>query len=360
MRLNGRDYSKSEIIKRVGNINQVGGTRHYELIEGSSRGTRAIDVNTGSGFRYTIVPDRGMDISIASFMDTNLVYQTSNGEVNPSFYESFGAEWLRSFFAGLLTTCGLTYLGEPGVDEGVSLGLHGRHSNIPARNVCDLSGWEGDEYSLSIRGIIEDNVLFGDKLRMTRAITSRVGEKSLNIKDQIENLGQKKSPFTILYHVNSGFPLLDGDTELIISSKEVIPLDEASRESIRTYREFTEPVPGFKECNYHHVMERDKEGYSYAAIVNRKLNGGLGLYIKFDNKVLPNLNEWKMMGCIDYVAAIEPCNTKCENRGVLRRAGKLPFINPGEVIEINLEIGVLYGKEEINSFEALLKSTVNG
>ena len=90
MNLLGKEYKKDEVVKKVGNIFQLGGTRHYELTEGSTRGTRVIDVVTGTGFGFSIVPDRGLDISLASYKGVNLVYQTPNGEVNPAFYQPFG------------------------------------------------------------------------------------------------------------------------------------------------------------------------------------------------------------------------------------------------------------------------------
>ena len=51
----------------------------------------------------------------------------------------------------------------------------------------------------------------------------------------------------------------------------------------------------------------------------------------------------------EYVAGLEPCNVKCENRGKLRESGRLPFLAPGEVQEMDLEIGVLDGPIEIEA-----------
>jgi len=110
-------------------------------------------------------------------------------------------------------------------------------------------------------------------------------------------------------------------------------------------------VPGYREQNFSHRMAVDGEGSAYAALVNPGLLGGLGVCIKFDGRALPYLNEWKMMGEGDYVAALEPCNAPCENRGALRQKGLLPFLAPGEVQEIRVEIGVLEGEAEIQGFE---------
>jgi hypothetical protein len=128
MRIHGRELSREHVLRRIGHVAQVGGTRHYTLRDGRSKHVDAIDVDAGSGLCFTVLPDRGLDISLASYKGLNLVYLTPNGEAHPAFYEPEGLGWLRTFFGGLLTTCGLTYLGAPGIDGEQPLGLHGRYS----------------------------------------------------------------------------------------------------------------------------------------------------------------------------------------------------------------------------------------
>ena len=142
MRIGNREFSRAEILRRVGNVSQVASARHVVLDDGRAKGVAAIDFDTGAGLRFTVLPDRGMDISSASYKGCNLVYLTPNGEVHPAYYEPQGAGWLRTFFGGLLTTCGLTTIGAPGRDGDEDLGLHGRYAAIPARQVCDRSRWD--------------------------------------------------------------------------------------------------------------------------------------------------------------------------------------------------------------------------
>lgn len=355
MRVDNKTYTRAEILQRVGSVAQLGGTRHYTLSDGRSNGVRAIDFDTGSGLRFSVLPDRGLDISLASYKGINLVHLTANGEVHPSFYEPQALGWLRNFFAGLLTTCGLTYLGPPCEDAGEQLGLHGRYTNSPACRVCDLSGWDGDEYQLKVQGVVEESALFGNKIRLTRTITSRMGSKSMVVHDIAENFGYSTSPFTILYHINAGFPLLDEGSELVISAKESLPCDERSKAGVNEMLKFSSPADGFEEQNFSHVMGSDKEGIAFAGMVNPSLAGGLGLYLKFSSDTLPYLNEWKMMGQGDYIVGIEPCNAPCESRHQLRKCGQLPFIEPGETREMTVEIGLLDGPWEIGAFKQQIR-----
>jgi hypothetical protein len=351
MRIEDRDYSPAEILRRVGNVNQVAGVRHVVLADGRAKGIAAVDFDTGAGLRFTVLPDRGMDISAASFKGANLVYLTPNGEVHPAYYEPQGPGWLHTFFGGLLTTCGLTTIGGPGKDGDEELGLHGRYATIPGRQVCDRSRWEGDDYLLEVSGVMEECQLFGDKLRLTRTISARGGAKSLLIHDVVENFGYRPAPFTILYHINFGFPLLDAASRAIIGAAESTPFNARSAQGMAEMLSFAAPAPGYEEQNFTHRMATDAAGWAYAALINPDLQGGLGVTIRFDGRALPYLNEWKMLGEGDYVAALEPCNAPCLNRGLLREKGLLPILAPGETRELRVEIGVLEGAAEIQRFE---------
>lgn len=355
MKIADREFSKKEAHRWIGNLSQLGGTRHYQLDEGPGRGIRAVDVDTGSGFRFTVLPDRGLDISHASFKGMNLVYITPNGEVNPMFYESRDSEWQRIFFGGLLTTCGLTHFGPPGRDGEEELGLHGRYSAIPASKVNDTSHWQGDDYLIELSGVIEEAVLFGDKLRLVRRITTAVGRKSLLIQDRVENFGYKKSPYTILYHVNPGFPLLMDSSILLVSSEELQGINAYSSSQIEDCRSSASPERDFREQVFWYSMSFDSEGFGYAAIVNRKVFGGLGLFVRFKTSTLPYLSTWKNLGEGEYVFSLEPCNVFCENRAILRQKETLPFLEPGETRDNELEIGLLEGEAEIAGFESKIR-----
>jgi hypothetical protein len=350
-------YTK-DTLRYTGNLAQLGGTKHYEFLEGSAKGTYAVDVDTGTGFSFTVVPDRGIDISRASYKGKNLVYLTPNNEVNPAYYNPQGSEWLRTFFGGLLTTCGLTYFGGPCEDNGEALGLHGRYSVIPAKRFADTSHWEGDSYIIELSGMVEDAVLFGDKVRLTRLIRSGIGERKLIITDTIENFGFKNSPFVILYHINPGFPLVDEHAELVLSAADCEPYDGKSRNNIANARKFGKPVPEFQEENFLYTMIPDRDGFGYAAMINRTLLDGIGLYIKFDTAHLPFLSEWKMIGECDYVVGIEPVSQKIESRAVLRESGRLRYLKAGEARTITVEIGVLDGSDEIERFIKKVDTTL--
>src|SRR5579862_1613601 len=123
---------KSEFSDRFINPAQLGGIESYVLADGAGRGGRALCVNTGGGLRYRVLVDRGLDIEQAFLNQHSLTFLTHKGVIAPSRAMDRGAEWLKGFPGGLLTSCGPFNVGRPTTDDGEELGLHGSHSNMPA------------------------------------------------------------------------------------------------------------------------------------------------------------------------------------------------------------------------------------
>jgi len=94
-------------------------------------------------------------------------------------------------------------------------------------------------------------------------------------------------------------------------------------------------------------MRGDRAGRTKAVLVNKKLAGGLGLCVRFNVRELPYLTQWKSSGSGEYVLGIEPCNVPCMSRADLRSKGLLPMLAPGGVRNINVEIGILEGSQEL-------------
>jgi hypothetical protein len=354
-RLYGRSFTKADLLRRIGNISQVGGIEAYTLSEGNEFGVRALDFRTGTGFHFVVLPDRGMDIPLAEFRGQSLCWRSPTGQVGSAHYDFIGTGWLRSFYGGLLTTCGLVSAGAPSRDNGEDLPLHGRVSHIPARNVAFDGEWDGDEYIFWAQGKIRETSVFGPNVLLTRKVWSRLGESRLWIEDTVENQGFAATPHMCLYHINAGFPVLDAGAELIIATRSVTPWLPASERGLKECRHFTDPIEDFEEQVFYHDVVADEEGYCHVALVNRDFDRGtgFGLYVRYRQDNLPNLIEWKMLGEGTYAVGIEPANCLPEGRDKERQRGTLQFLEPGERREYRLEIGVLASEEEILEFKRL-------
>lgn len=329
--LYGEKTNKTEIRKCVGDISQIAGAVPLEYTSGKAKGTSAIEVRNGSGLRFVVLPDRGMDIGCAEFKGIPLVYISKTGIVSPNHYDKL--DFLRSFSAGLLTTCGLTYMGASCVDEGVSLGAHGRISNTPASDVSVVQEWVDDEtYAIEIRGKVTESTVFGEHMVLTRTIRTVMGDNQIEIKDIVENCGFEPTPLMLLYHINFGYPLVSKNTMLKTNCINLRPRDEIAIKGIADTEIFQKPTYNYQE----QVFYRDSVPTSYATLSNPDL--GISSTVEYESKNLPYLIEWKQMGEQEYVIGLEPATWYPEGRAQARKRGELMTLLPQKTVEFNVSI----------------------
>ena len=340
--LYNKETKKQTLMRYVGDVSQVADARESVLTSGKSDGVRVIDVKTGSGLSFTVVPSRGMDIAWADYKGKAVSFVSKTGIVSPAYFEKDGLNFLRGFFAGLLTTCGLTYMGAPSVDEGEPLGLHGRASNIPAEDVSVYKEWDGDDYAIKIRGKIREAKVFGENISLTREITTKMGSTSLSVTDTVENCGFNAQPFMHLYHCNFGYPIVSEDTKLYTSPAKVEPRDEEARSGLSAYNVCQKPTHDFSE---HVFFLNFAEKHPVACLFNETMQ--IGAYVKSNTDELGCFGLWKMMGEGDYVVGLEPATWIPLGRAEARKRGELAYIQPGEVKKIHLEIGVVESRDDV-------------
>lgn len=312
----------------LGHESQISGVEEHRLIGGKGDGMRLLEVRNGKGLECTISADRCADISRLSFMGRNMGYFSPCGYVAPAYYDKEGTNWLKSFTAGFLTTCGLAAVGSPCVDNGEALPLHGTVGNIPAEHIW----WHRENGELIVEADIRDGQLFEQKLLLHRRIAFSTTENKMTLTDTVKNCGDKASPLMVLYHINMGYPLLSENAIVDIPSTEVTPRDDHAAKDLDTHLQMIKPTEGFQEQCYFHRFE--KEGK--AKIYNPDI--GLGLVLSFDTEKLNTLCQWKMMGKHDYALGLEPGNCTPVGRDVLRKEGKLQFLNPEETAEFSFTV----------------------
>lgn len=315
----------------IGHPTQLSRVEEHRLIGGKGDGMRLYEVRNGKGLEMTLSPDRNGDITRLLCKGINLSYFSPCGYVAPAYYDRTGSNWLQSFTAGFLTTCGLQAVGSPCVDEGEELPLHGSIANLPTQ----ASYWEEDDAAIRIHTLTRDEVIFGRKLTLRRIVEVSKEENTFAITDEIENTGDRREPMEILYHMNMGYPLLDEDSILTIPSAEVLPRDGHAAEDIANWMYMEKPQAGYQERCYYHKFS---DGRGFAKIYQPKL--GIGVEISFDAGELDGFVEWKMMGIRDYVLGLECGNCYPDGRDAMRRMGMLKFLEPGEKKQYTVHVAV--------------------
>ncbi|HZR92483.1 MAG TPA: aldose 1-epimerase family protein [Gaiellaceae bacterium] len=353
----GGSYSRRELSRRVGRLEQVAGVRLATLGDGAERGVRVLELRTGTGFCCELVVDRALDVGRCEHAGRPLAWASAVGFPGPWFGEPEGLGFMRTFGGGLLTTCGLDHALFMAEDTAAqyhyppkqteTYGLHGRVSTRPARLTGYGERWEGDECVLFAEGEVLQAAVFGEQLVLRRRVEAKVGESRLRIRDEVANVGHDPTPHMLLYHVNVGWPVVDEGSELLVPATAVEPRGD---HPVEGYRRLHAPAEAFVEQVFEHELAAEPDGRVPVGVVNRAL--GLGVYEIFRRDQLPHHFVWRMLGEGTYVVGIEPCTNRAAGRLDARERGELIELGPGEARAYELELGALVGAAEIEAFAA--------
>lgn len=351
----GRSYTRRELSRRVGRLEQVAGVRLVTLGDGGGRGVRVLEFRTGSGLSFDVLVDRAFDIGRCDLRGVPLAWISAVGIEGPWFAEHEGLGFFRTFYGGLLTTCGIEhslFMAEDTAEQyhyppkpTETFGLHGRLANRPARLAGYGERWDGDTCTLWAEGETQVAAVFGEQLVLRRRVEAVVGESRLRVHDVVANVGHDLTPHMLLYHVNAGFPVVDEGSELLVAARCAHPRGD---HPVEGYATMTAPAAGFVEQVFEHELGGEPDGSVPAAVVNRSL--GIGLYQVFDRAQLPHHFVWRTLGEGTYVVGMEPCTNRTAGRLDARSRGELIQLAAGETRAYDLELGALSGPDEIASF----------
>lgn len=353
--INGKEYTKHDLLQRVGNIGQIAGVRPVVLADGRAAGVHALDVKTGGGLEFSVLQDKGMDLFDFSFKGTNVCFQSKPGVVSAQLADLYGmgSGFKHSIAGGMMYTCGLQNNGGACVDQGSDHVFNGRIRNIPAEKLSIISKWDGDEYLLGVEGDIRETGLFSSNLVMHRSIHTKLGAKSLTLCDEVTNEGFSNAFPMIMYHINLGYPLLDENMHLILPDAQMEGLGELAQRDIASYNVMTPPTANAIEYAFVRHQATDSYGWSAAAAYNDRLE--IGLYIRYNSSAMPKLIEWKCMMPGDYVLGLHVSNSLFGRTAMLEQ-GALKALAPMETRCFCVEFGILEGKEEAKAFEEELRA----
>ena len=348
--------NKQDILRYVGDYNQLFGIKEYELTQGKAKGVKALDINNGAGLEFTVLAGKCLDIARLTFKGVNCSYLSKTGIVHPAFYNGSASAFFHNFHAGFLTTCGLRNVGPACTDNGELFEMHGCISNTPGEELCASTAWEGDIPVMTVSGLVREARFFGENMLMKRTITCPYGKNRFRIHDCIENQGFRDELLMLLYHFNLGYPLLDEDAILLLPSREATPRDaEASKGSL-SWHQMQPPTHAYAEQVFYHDQRTDVEGNTCAALVNHRLE--LGVAFHYNKNQLLNLTQWKQMGEGEYALGIEPGNCYVGGRLDPRNKAVAEYLKPGESKNFTVEVEIISGSHNLRALEDYIESLV--
>ena len=331
---------------KVTNAAQVGGIETAVLDNGTGRGTRIAWINTGTGLRYKVVLDRAMDIFDAFYNQHSLTWLSHTGITSPEPFSDRGADWLRTFGGGLLTTCGLSHVGGPEQDAYGERGLHGKISNSPAEleSIIQPDLLTG-KLDMSITGRIKETKIFGPSLELKRTLSGVLGQPIIRIRDEVTNRGNTTVPHMLLYHFNFGWPFVDEGTRFVWRGNWQAREGGINNQIFRDGYDFkTCPAPlnshsGTGEAVAFIDVAHDGMGQCTVGLYNAKL--GLAVSMRFQKAQLPWLTNWQHWGKGEYVTGLEPGTHPPIGQAKAREQNTLLFLEPGQTRTYDLELEVL-------------------
>lgn len=335
------NLSPEELAGRIGTLDQLMPVRRFRFTEGKAKDVEAIEAGTGAGLSLLFLADRGLDLFDMRWCGRGLNWLSPAGIVAPAYYEREGAGWLRGFGGGMVTTCGLRNVGVATREEGESFGVHGEISYTPASAVTVRRAWSGNRLQLEISGEIREAHLFGPNLVVRRRWRTELGASWVELEDVVTNEGWRPEIHMQLYHCNLGFPLLNEQARLYLSTTAVEPRDAAAAAGVEHWNRFEAPQPEIAEQVFYHSRgDAPLPAENSALLVADSRTHDFGLQLRWPTDTLPYLVQWKLCAKGSYVLGIEPANCLVGGRNWHRQTGLAPLA-PGASVRHRLRLQVL-------------------
>ena len=333
--------SIGELRRRVIDPASIAGVTPIVYDDARRRGVRALQIRNALGLQLSVVVDRGLDACELLYRGIPLTwYGPGNASPVESRDPSVDA-FERTFFGGLVTTCGMDAYGPPGRDAWGSWPQHGHFNRAAAVDVRFVTDWDSDEPTIEVSGTIRQFQMFGAALRVDRTWRIRIDANTIELRDRVTNDGGRLEPHMLLYHCNAGYPLLSEQTSWKLDADETYARDHAAASGLACWSAGAAPHADFAEQVFTHRPRARSDGWATATVHNPALHGGIALSVSFKPEQLPGLFTWRMLGFGTYVMAVEPAN--CSNVGGRRAAGQegtLPFLEPGDAREYALRFDI--------------------
>lgn len=321
-------WTRARSAAETGHRLQLGGIQRIVMDDGPERGGRFAAVNTVEGLEVGIALDLGMDIAWCRYRGRSLAWHSAAGFGSPALREQGDYGWERSWGGGLMTTGGLDHVFAPAVDDSDDrrgrgpkrYPHHGSIAGIPARIVRCEDTWDGDEPVSIVEGLVRQATPFAETLELRREIV--VTPTSIAVHDTVTNIGGRRNPHAILYHINAGAPLLTPgsvvDTGRIIRT---FPQDQHISRVAVAPRQIDDGTASACE-------PASTSGTAFVGVT--AADGQWGLKISYGTSSLPFFTRWDHLGVGDYLVALEPSSVPAALRRDWGSLSVAPWLEPGE------------------------------
>jgi hypothetical protein len=338
--LHGRETSLAELAAFTGAPSAHAGIRRLEASDGAERGLRVLEVTSGGGLVFEVLPDRAFDLGRASYRGVPFAWASATGQRPPGLADAEGEDGLGLLraYSGLMTTCGLDHFGGPVRADGrhfayprraeIAQPLHGRLTHQPGKVTALREDWTAGE--LVIEGEVTQAAVYAEHLVLQRRISVPIGGATIRIEDRVINRGFVEQPVMLLYHVNFGWPLLAPGARIAGTVGEPVWSSHGGAGSVR-WTDVAAPTHPFVEQVWQHAPKPGADGFHRISLDNPAL--GFGVEVSARAATLPNLLQWQAYSSGLYALGVEPATHGVDPRGAD------VVLAPGEARAFEVRIG---------------------
>ncbi len=132
----------------------------------------------------------------------------------------------------------------------------------------------------------------------------------------------------------------------------VVPRDPRAAEDVTRWDEYLGPTPGYAEQAYFFQLQGDANGNTLALLKNS--TGERGFCVRFNMSQLPCFTQWKCTQpeAAGYVTGLEPGLNFPNFKSFERRQGRVPKLEPGARMTIELHFDILTSGTQVAAAEA--------
>lgn len=321
------------------------------LYGGVQDGLDVVEIDSGK-LSFVVLLSKGMNVLKASCESVELKWDSPvGGPVHPKFVPVFapgGCGWLEGF-CEWIARCGLESNGSPEFNQNGTLKypLHGRLSNLPARYV-EVS-YDSETGIIKLMGEILETSVFGRKFLFKVVYTVKVGSTKLRVEDSVTNLLNTDDEFELLYHINTGYPLVSPGAKFVAPFVKMCPRDQNAVAELPQWDVFVEPEPGRPETCYFFDLVSDSVGDTSVALLSA--NRGQGVALTFNKNDFPYFILWKTQrpnGDI-YVSGMEPSVNFPNTRSFEKKNSRVVPIASKETKNFWFEFDVLTNEQSVDA-----------
>ena len=343
------DLNRQELLRLTGQLSQVAGATRFEYADGMAKGLPAVRVKNGSGLAFTVLEGRNMDLYDLEYKGINLAFLYKNSLMSSERVTHTSREFLGQSVGGMLYTSGLQNSGPENEAEGLFQPLHGRIGTMAADVVQTFAGFDDTgAYQIVLQGKTRESRLFKHNLTLNRTIRTGLNDNRVQVSDRIENDTCRDTQYSILYHINFGYPFLDEGTRIVVPERTVTTArSEKSKQYFDEKFIMTAPLDNFEEHLYYLDIPAGSDDRCHALVVNDKL--GLAVEIAYSKASLPYLVEWKSMNSGDYALGVMPSSSLLRGRNEELAQNGLATVGAFSAVDNQVELTIFDDREAIVS-----------